>query len=88
MPSRLRTAALGALALLSPLTPAAAQDAAPRYSLRYLGEGGPSGMNADGVVIGARLDAAQRYQPLVAAPGEGWAPLPLPEGAVQAFRPT
>ncbi len=77
--------AVAATLLLAALVPlAGAQAPLPSYRLQFLGNGSPSGINNDGIVIGTRT-VGSRYEPLVSIGGAPWTVLPTPSGGVSTF---
>ncbi len=56
----------------------------PVYNLQFLGEGSPSAINNNNVVVGRRL-SGNNYTPLVSENGSAWTVLPVPAGAMTVF---
>ncbi len=79
-------AAMLALAGLTPVPVALAQEGPPSYQLQYLGPGAPIALNNSGVVVGREtISGTSNYRPLVSVNGAPWAALPVPAGAMSVF---
>jgi len=77
-------AIVGSLLLMTLVPLAGAQAPLPSFRLQYLGNGSPSGINNNGIVIGTRT-VSSRYEPLVSVGGAPWTVLPAPSGGVSTF---
>ena len=56
----------------------------PVYSLHFLGDGSPTAINNNNVVVGRRI-SGNNYTPLVSENGAPWTVLPVPAGAMTVF---
>lgn len=79
-----RLATIALAAIIGAVLASIAAAAPPVYQLQFLGNGSPTGLNNNGIVIGARL-SGNNYTPLVSVDGAPWTELPAPVGAMSTF---